>query len=264
MDKWKQIAGLFAVCTVMMATPFSASAATINNATLLQHGPGSETAQYLVKVTADSAVISTDVDGENLLLTADKDDEFPLLEKSDEDGWLKVQVGDEEGYLLDESSASLEEAEEEELETAAAAAGESLSQARQRAAEQEAAAAAANRRQALVQYAMQFLGCRYRDAGTSPATGFDCSGFTYYIMKTGAGLTLPRSSRTQANAGIAVSVDQMQPGDLLFYGGSVNSINHVGMYIGNGQIIHASTYSTGVKLSPWNYRTPVKIVNVLG
>lgn len=123
MDKWKQIAGLFAVCTVMTATPFSASAATINNATLLQHGPGSETAQYLVKVTADSAVISTDVDGENLLLTADKDDEFPLLEKSDEDGWLKVQVGDEEGYLLDESSASLEEAEEEELETAAAAAG---------------------------------------------------------------------------------------------------------------------------------------------
>ena len=95
MDRWKQIAGLFAVCTVMAATPFSASAATINNASLLQHGPGTETAQYLVKVTADSAVISTDADGENFLLKADKDDEFPLLEKSDENGWLKVQIGNE-------------------------------------------------------------------------------------------------------------------------------------------------------------------------
>ncbi len=60
-----------------------------------------------------------------------------------------------------------------------------------------------------------------------------------------------------------MSADQMQPGDLIFYGGG-SGINHVAMYIGNGQIVHASTESTGIKLSDWNYRNPVKIMNVLG
>ena len=56
---------------------------------------------------------------------------------------------------------------------------------------------------------------------------------------------------------------QMQPGDLIFYG-SGRGINHVAMYIGDGKVVHASTERTGIKTSPWNYRTPVKIVNVLG
>ena len=60
-----------------------------------------------------------------------------------------------------------------------------------------------------------------------------------------------------------MSSDQMKPGDLIFYGNG-RSINHVAMYIGNGQIVHSSTYKTGIKVSPWNYRTPVKIVNVIG
>ena len=55
----------------------------------------------------------------------------------------------------------------------------------------------------------------------------------------------------------------MKPGDLIFYGGG-SGINHVAMYIGSGKIVHASTYDTGIKISNWNYRTPVKIVNVLG
>jgi len=72
-----------------------------------------------------------------------------------------------------------------------------------------------------------------------------------------------RSSREQACQGRTISADEMQPGDLLFYGGG-SGINHVAMYIGDGQIVHASTYSTGIKTSPWNYRTPVKIVDVIG
>ena len=112
-------------------------------------------------------------------------------------------------------------------------------------------------------YAMQFLGCRYRYGGTNPLTGVDCSGFTRFVMLNGAGISIPRTSGGQANAGIPVSAEQMQPGDLICYG-SGRSINHVAMYIGNGQIIHASTEETGVKISQWNYRTPVKIVNVLG
>ena len=59
------------------------------------------------------------------------------------------------------------------------------------------------------------------------------------------------------------SMSEIQPGDLLFYA-SGKTINHVALYIGNGQIVHASTERTGIKVSRWNYRTPVRIVNVLG
>ncbi len=56
----------------------------------------------------------------------------------------------------------------------------------------------------------------------------------------------------------------MRPADLIFYANGSGTINHVAMYIGNGQVIHASSATTGIKISTWNYRTPAKIVNVLG
>lgn len=135
-----------------------------------------------------------------------------------------------------------------------------------KAAEAEAASAAAqaaSRRQNVVNYALQFVGGPYRAGGNDPHTGADCSGFVKYVMQHGAGVNMNRSSVTQSTQGIAVSANQMQPGDLIFYGNG-SRINHVAMYIGNGQIVHASTYSTGIKISNWNYRTPVKITNVLG
>ena len=127
----------------------------------------------------------------------------------------------------------------------------------------EAAEATANARQNLVNYALQFVGGPYRAGGNDPRTGVDCSGFVRYVMQHGAGISMNRSSGSQATQGHAVNSSQMQPGDLLFYSGG-SGINHVAMYIGDGMVVHASTYKTGVKTSPWNYRTPVKIVNVLG
>lgn len=118
-------------------------------------------------------------------------------------------------------------------------------------------------REEVVNYALQFVGGRYAAGGSDPHTGVDCSGFVKYIMQNGAGVSMNRSSREQACQGVSISASQMQPGDLLFYG-SRSGINHVAMYIGNGHVVHASTYSTGIKTSSWNYRTPVKIVNVLG
>lgn len=100
-------------------------------------------------------------------------------------------------------------------------------------------------------------------AAATPHTGVDCSGFTKYVMQHGAGVSLNRSSTSQSKQGTAISADQMQPGDLIFYG-SGKGINHVAMYIGDGKVVHASTERTGIKTSPWSYRTPVKIVNVLG
>ena len=125
----------------------------------------------------------------------------------------------------------------------------------------EAAEATANARQNLVDYALQFVGGPYRAGGNDPRTGVDCSGFVRYVMQHGAGISMNRSSGSQATQGHAVNSSQMQPGDLLFYSGG-SGINHVAMYIGDGKIVHASTYATGIKISKWNYRNPVKIVSM--
>ena len=124
-----------------------------------------------------------------------------------------------------------------------------------------AAEEAASARQNLVDYALQFVGGPYRAGGNDPHTGVDCSGFVRYVMQHGAGISMNRSSGSQANQGHAVNSSQMQPGDLLFFSGG-SGINHVAMYIGDGKIVHASTYATGIKISKWNYRNPVKIVSM--
>ena len=125
----------------------------------------------------------------------------------------------------------------------------------------EAAEATANARQNLVNYALQFVGGPYRAGGNDPRTGVDCSGFVRYVMQHGAGISMNRSSGSQATQGHAVNSSQMRPGDLLFCSGG-SGINHVAMYIGDGKIVHASTYATGIKISKWNYRNPVKIVSM--
>lgn len=125
----------------------------------------------------------------------------------------------------------------------------------------ESAAKTQTARQNLVNYALQFVGGPYRAGGNDPRTGVDCSGFVRYVMQHGAGISMNRSSGSQATQGHAVNSSQMQPGDLLFYSGN-SGINHVAMYIGDGKIVHASTYATGIKISKWNYRNPVKIISM--
>ena len=119
-----------------------------------------------------------------------------------------------------------------------------------------------SKRQQVVDYALSFVGGRYVWGGTDPHTGADCSGFTGYILRNAGGVVISRSSAEQAGEGRTVSAENMQPGDLLFYskGGGVN---HVAMYIGNGQIVHASSSKTGIIVSAWNYRTPVRIASFL-
>lgn len=102
-------------------------------------------------------------------------------------------------------------------------------------------------RSKVVNFAKNYLGTKYRYGGLNLSTGVDCSGFVKLIMKE-FGIDLNRSSASQSSNGVAVSYDQLQPGDLIFYGYS-SRISHVGIYIGNGQIIHASTPRTGVIIS---------------
>ena len=113
-------------------------------------------------------------------------------------------------------------------------------------------------RNAVIAYAKQFLGNPYKYGGTSLTNGADCSGFVISVFSQ-FGIRTARSSRDQAGKGREIPVDSVQPGDLLFYA-SGGYINHVGIYIGGGQIIHASNPSTGICLAPSNYRTPCKAV----
>ena len=113
----------------------------------------------------------------------------------------------------------------------------------------------------LVEYAKQFLGNPYVWGGTSLTKGADCSGFVLSIFAK-YGISMPRVAAAQATVGTSISADQLLPGDLIFYGKG-GYINHVAIYIGGGQVIHASTERTGIKISNYNYRTPVKYVRVL-
>ena len=157
----------------------------------------------------------------------------------------------------DKEEANADEADSDEEEAAEAEADEAE-------AELEAAIGVENDlRSEIVTYALQFVGNRYKYGGTNPNTGVDCSGFTSYVMRHAAEVELPHSSGGQSRMGRQVSSSEMRPGDIICYG-SGKRINHVALYIGNGQIVHASTERTGIKVSRWNYRTPVRIVNVLG
>ena len=122
----------------------------------------------------------------------------------------------------------------------------------------------ASLRSQLVNYALQFVGNRYVWGGNDPHTGADCSGFVKYCYSHVAGITLERVSRSQAKQGTRVDAASMKPGDLVFYTNRSGTVNHVAMYIGNGQIVHAASRRSGIKISNWKYRTPYRIVNMLG
>ena len=113
----------------------------------------------------------------------------------------------------------------------------------------------------ICRYAKEFLGNPYVWGGTSLTNGTDCSGYVMGVFKK-YGVRLPRTSREQANCGTTISVSEAKAGDLIFYSNGKN-INHVAIYIGGGQVIHASNPKTGIRISNVNYRSPVKAVRVL-
>lgn len=112
----------------------------------------------------------------------------------------------------------------------------------------------------ICEYARQFVGNPYKWGGTSLTKGADCSGFTLSVYNN-YGVSLPHSSKAQANCGERIDVSEVQPGDLVFYGGS--NIHHVAMYIGNGQVVHAQSSDTGIVVSSMYYNTPTRVARIL-
>ena len=107
---------------------------------------------------------------------------------------------------------------------------------------------------AIVNFATQFVGNPYVWGGTSLTNGADCSGFTQSVFAN-FGISIPRTAAAQASSGTPVDLSEIQAGDLLFYYGD-SGIGHVTIYMGNGQVVHASNASTGITISDYGYRTP--------
>lgn len=118
----------------------------------------------------------------------------------------------------------------------------------------------------IVSYAQQFVGNPYRYGGNSLTSGIDCSGFTQQIMAK-FGYSISRTSSSQSGDGRAVSTSNLRAGDLVFYGDG-GSIDHVALYIGGGQVVHASNSAPyprgGIKISNVNYRTPICARRIIG
>lgn len=122
-------------------------------------------------------------------------------------------------------------------------------------AEAEAAAQQAAGGQAIADYACQFIGNPYVWGGTSLTNGADCSGFVQSVFAQ-FGISLPRTSYDQRGVGVAVSYDQAMPGDIICYDG------HVGIYIGDGQIVNAQNPAQGIGISPAGYTTILSVRRV--
>ena len=182
--------------------------------------------------STDSAIVSLVGEGEDLVVEKIVDD------------WYKVEVDDQKGYISGEYVTI-----SQKLPTASSVE------------ELENGTGVSDTRVSLVQYALQFVGNRYVWGGTSLTNGIDCSGFTMQIYAR-YGISLPHHAASQPGYGTRISASDAQPGDLFFYG-SGSTISHVGIYIGNGQIVHASNARTGIKISSAYYRTPICVARYL-
>ena len=165
---------------------------------------------------------------------------------SEEGGWYKVKVNGKEGYIATNLLSN------EKTQVTTSSRGSTGTRREQNTNKQENAAPVANpgKGATVVETAKKYIGYSYKYGASGP-TSFDCSGFTSYIFKQ-HGISLNRTAKAQYSNGVAVSRANLQPGDLVMFGPSVSGINHVGIYIGGGKIVHAANPSRGVTIDTIN------------
>ena len=204
-------------------------------------------AEELVRTVAvsltDSLNVRTEPNTEcSIITTVSTGEELEYVETLD--GWVKVSIDSDEGYVASEF-VEVKDVLPRALTMTEARYGVGVSDVRV----------------ALVEYACQFVGNPYVWGGTSLTKGADCSGFVLSVFKN-YGYTLPHYSVSQSQMGTKISESELLPGDLVFYSNG-SSINHVAIYIGGGQLVHASSPKTGIRISSYRYRTPVKFVRII-
>ncbi len=203
-----------------------------------------ELARTVVVVNTDGLNVRDQASTDSAVLTqVPKGEELEYVETLD--GWVGVSIDDQVAYVSSDYVTV-----EEKLDTAITMT------------ELLYGVGVSDVRVELVEYAKTALGNPYVWGGTSLTKGADCSGFVLSVYKK-FGIKLSHSSSAQSKEGTKISASELQPGDLIFYANSSGTINHVALYIGGGQVIHASSPSTGIKISKYNYRTPVKYVSIL-
>ena len=216
--------------------------------------------QYLVTGDEAEAIAEQEiktvatVNTETLNVRAEKSTEAAVLSQvgnseaftvnSVADGWVEISVDDSVGYIS-QDYVTLAQALPTAKTIEQVKYGDGVSDVRA----------------SVVSYALQFVGNRYVWGGTSLEKGIDCSGFTMRILGK-YGISLPHSSKAQPSYGTKISASEAKPGDLFFYG-SGRSISHVAIYIGNGQIVHASNKRDGIKVSNAYYRNPICVARYL-
>ena len=216
--------------------------------------------QYLVTGDEAEAIAEQEiktvatVNTETLNVRAEKSTEAAVLSQvgnseaftvnSVADGWVEISVDDSVGYIS-QDYVTLAQALPTAKTIEQVKYGDGVSDVRA----------------SVVSYALQFVGNRYVWGGTSLENGIDCSGFTMRILGK-YGISLPHSSKAQPSYGTKISASEAKPGDLFFYG-SGRSISHVAIYIGNGQIVHASNKRDGIKVSNAYYRNPICVTRYL-
>ena len=216
--------------------------------------------QYLVTGDEAEAIAEQEiktvatVNTETLNVRAEKSTEAAVLSQvgnseaftvnSVADGWVEISVDDSVGYIS-QDYVTLAQALPTAKTIEQVKYGDGVSDVRA----------------SVVSYALQFVGNRYVWGGTSLENGVDCSGFTMRILGK-YGISLPHSSKAQPSYGTKISASEAKPGDLFFYG-SGRSISHVAIYIGNGQIVHASNKRDGIKVSNAFYRSPICVARYL-
>lgn len=170
-----------------------------------------------------------------------------------------VEWAQEEAARYEEARETAQKVMEERQEQEAQADKERAKEIAREAAKEAARKAEEKRmarRQEVVDFALQFEGNPYVYGGTSLTNGADCSGFVMAVFKE-FGCELPRVAAAQCDASVKKDLSQLEVGDLIFYGDY--GIDHVALYIGGGQIIHASTSATGIKISEAFYRQPAAV-----
>lgn len=215
------------------------------------------------KVKADVLRVRSEATTESHIIDMVAQDE-ELIVLDEVDGWVKISVAAGEGWVstefvecrtvytygetIEAINERLRREEEERRAAQAAAAAAAAAAAQSNAANKTYRNPSGSTGQSVVDFACQFVGNPYVWGGESLTNGADCSGFVMKVYEA-FGVSLPHSSSALRYVGYGVSIEEMQPGDIVCYSG------HVAIYIGNGQIVHASNQRDGIKISGAFYKT---------